>query len=229
MKFPATDIEFAMQAEIDALRDRVRVLEGALREIEVSPLDGDVHAIARRALSQEGGEQVRGCFCHTCGQIMPDTIVTPIPDTPQSVPAWELVPCMDAWCKISPCKCRDGINALIAERDELVAECEAQARLNGMGAERELTLRAERDKLKEEADYASEKQAVYWGQMTKLKMRVSVLERCLRFFASVIKSGEAWTATCEAQYRAALRTSEDEIERLRDALATLRQDGDMLK
>jgi hypothetical protein len=23
-------------------------------------------------------EQVRGCFCHTCGQKMPDTITTPI-------------------------------------------------------------------------------------------------------------------------------------------------------
>jgi hypothetical protein len=33
----------------------------------------------------------------------------------------ELVPCMDNWCKISPCKCRDGINALQAERDELRA------------------------------------------------------------------------------------------------------------
>lgn len=33
------------------------------------------------------------------------------------------------------------------------------------------------------------------------------LERCLGFFASVIKSGEPWTATCEAEYRAALSPS----------------------
>jgi hypothetical protein len=90
----------------------------------------------------------------------------------------EIVPCMDAWCKISPCKCRDSINALIAERDKLKEE-------------------------KEEFEVWSEQ------QRAKLVKRVSVLEGCLRFFASVIKSGEAWTATCEAQYRAALRTSED--------------------
>ncbi len=27
------------------------------------------------------------------------------------------------------------------------------------------------------------------------------LRRCLGFFASVIKSGESWTATCEREYR----------------------------
>jgi hypothetical protein len=30
------------------------------------------------------------------------------------------------------------------------------------------------------------------------------LRSCLRFFASVIKSGEPWTITCEKEYRAAL-------------------------
>jgi predicted nuclease with TOPRIM domain len=33
-----------------------------------------------------------------------------------------IVPCMDAWCKFSPCKCRDDLNALIAEGDKLTAQ-----------------------------------------------------------------------------------------------------------
>jgi hypothetical protein len=150
-------------------------------------------ALARRALSQEGGEQVRGCFCHTCGQIMPNTIVTPIPDTPQSVPAWELVPCMDDWCKISPCKCRDGINALIAERDKLKEEV---GRLTNTGvlARKEL-------------------------QIEDLVERVSVLEAALRDALDWINglsdlvSPAAWKLIAKsprlAALKAALRTSED--------------------
>jgi hypothetical protein len=53
----------------------------------------------------------------------------------------ELVPCMDDWCKISPCKCRDAINALIAERDKL------QARLAEWRAWA-CKMEAERDKLR---------------------------------------------------------------------------------
>jgi hypothetical protein len=185
-------------------------------------------ALARRALSQEGGEQVRGCFCHTCGQIMPDTIVTPIPDTPQSVPActcskhplwdgydgdcpihgwfepvapdtpqsvpaWELVPCMDAWCKISPCKCRDGINALIAERDKLKEEVERLTN-TGVLARKEL-------------------------QIEDLVERVSVLEAALRDALDWINglsdlvSPAAWKLIAKsprlAALKAALRTSED--------------------
>lgn len=34
------------------------------------------------------------------------------------------------------------------------------------------------------------------------------LHRCLGFFASVIKSGEPWTATCESEYQAALNKQE---------------------
>jgi hypothetical protein len=183
-------------------------------------------ALARRALSQEGGEQVRGCFCHTCGQIMPNTIVTPIPDTPQSVPAWELVPCMDDWCKISPCKCRDGINALIAERDRLKSELELADKANYEHSEFNRKLEAERDKLKAEAtcffdegirlaaerDKLKEEKEEFevWSeqQRAKLVKRVSVLEGAL----------EEITRECDALNkgpvavkiaRAALRTSED--------------------
>lgn len=38
---------------------------------------------------------------------------------------------------------------LLAERDTLAAECQEQARLNGMGAEREARLMAKRDALRE--------------------------------------------------------------------------------
>lgn len=34
--------------------------------------------------------------------------------------------------------------------------------------------------------------------------QVAKLKECLGFFASVIKSGEPWTATCERMYRDAL-------------------------
>jgi hypothetical protein len=34
MKFPATDIEFAMQEEIDRLKARIKELEGALEAID---------------------------------------------------------------------------------------------------------------------------------------------------------------------------------------------------
>lgn len=37
------------------------------------------------------------------------------------------------------------------------------------------------------------------------KAREAKLRACLGFFASVIKSGEPWTATCEERYRAALQ------------------------
>ena len=37
-----------------------------------------------------------------------------------------------------------------------------------------------------------------------------MLEKCLHFFRSVIKSGEPWTATCQREYdRALSRTSEE--------------------
>ncbi len=32
--------------------------------------------------------------------------------------------------------------------------------------------------------------------------RIAQLERCIGFFASVIKSGEPWTATCQREYEA---------------------------
>jgi hypothetical protein len=35
--------------------------------------------------------------------------------------------------------------------------------------------------------------------------QIQRLQRCLAFFASAIKSGEPWTATCEREYRDALR------------------------
>ena len=39
--------------------------------------------------------------------------------------------------------------------------------------------------------------------------QAATLRRCLGFFASVIKSGEPWTETCEREYRAALAALED--------------------
>ena len=38
----------------------------------------------------------------------------------------------------------------------------------------------------------------------RLAGRVAMLERCVAFFASVIKSGEPWSETCEAEYRKAV-------------------------
>jgi regulator of replication initiation timing len=86
---------------------------------------------------------------------------------------------MDAWCKISPCKCRDGINALIAERDRLFQK---------LGA-----MTVERDKLKAENE------------------------------------GLRRLRELDAEEYAYLTEIEAERDSLRDALATLRQDGDMLK
>jgi hypothetical protein len=34
--------------------------------------------------------------------------------------------------------------------------------------------------------------------------KIRKMRECLHFFASVIKSGEPWTATCEREYLAAL-------------------------
>jgi hypothetical protein len=94
----------------------------------------------------------------------------------------EIVPCMDAWCKISPCTCRDGINVLIAERDRLFQK---------LGA-----MTVERDNLKEEVErltnlrhYNAE---ALWKQNDALVERVSVLER------RAIEAEE--TAKCDRQF-----------------------------
>ena len=42
------------------------------------------------------------------------------------------------------------------------------------------------------------------AELAAVKAREAKLRACLGFFASVIKSGEPWTATCEQRYRAAL-------------------------
>jgi hypothetical protein len=85
-------------------------------------------------------------------------------------------------------------------------------------------------------------QAHFWeARAALLAARVGVLEGALKVIAfasgdqpEAMNIPEAdWYRSrfygCVATASAALRTSEDEIERLRDALATLRQDGDMLK
>ena len=41
-------------------------------------------------------------------------------------------------------------------------------------------------------------------ELAAVKAREAKLRACLGFFASVIRSGEPWTATCEQRYRAAL-------------------------
>lgn len=57
-------------------------------------------------------------------------------------------------------RCRDEAAALLRQQSERIAELEAevleQARCNGMGAERELALMAERDTLREEVERLSE-------------------------------------------------------------------------
>jgi hypothetical protein len=185
------------------------------------------------------------------------------PDTPQSVPAEiestasynrrmrelelaierhnqpqgeEIVPCMDDWCKISPCKCRDGINALIAERDEAKADAlHAADIIKGyhddmfkLVAERDKlkldwaedanhsiacleALEAERDKLKEACDGYLAHAANLRGENAKLEERVSVLEGALESIAlrdSFL--GELQEPQAARIARAALtRTSED--------------------
>lgn len=44
-------------------------------------------------------------------------------------------------------------------------------------------------------------------QLEQWKNWIARLRQCLGFFASVIKSGESWTETCEKEYRAALTPS----------------------
>ena len=46
--------------------------------------------------------------------------------------------------------------------------------------------------------------------LAHMSERIARLERCLGFFASVIKSGEPWTETCEREYRAALQEKDKE-------------------
>jgi polyhydroxyalkanoate synthesis regulator phasin len=54
MKFPATDIEFAMQAEMDALRKRVSELERALEKIKFRNHPGTTnHELAKEALNHD--------------------------------------------------------------------------------------------------------------------------------------------------------------------------------
>ena len=45
----------------------------------------------------------------------------------------------------------------------------------------------------------------------ELRARVRTLEEAVCFFASVIKSGEAWSPTCEASLRRALAPTETEV------------------
>lgn len=61
------------------------------------------------------------------------------------------------------------------------------------------------------SDELAQDVAWYIARNEHLKARVETaeakaarLKRCLGFFASVIKSGEPWTETCEREYRAAL-------------------------
>jgi chromosome segregation ATPase len=139
----------------------------------------------------------------------------------------EIVPCMDAWCKISPCTCRDGINVLIAERDKLKAELELADKANYEHSEFNRKLEAERDKLhlklgaavverdnlKEEVErltnlrhYNAE---ALWKQNDALVERVSVLEGALEEVAVFAPSDDCDLQRLALIARAALRTSED--------------------
>lgn len=51
-----------------------------------------------------------------------------------------------------------------------------------------------------------EEEIVEQGRLAAdLARDVIALRKCLSFFASVIKSGEPWTATCESEYRKAMQ------------------------
>ena len=41
------------------------------------------------------------------------------------------------------------------------------------------------------------------NKLRKDSEKIARLEKCLIFFASVIKSGESWSETCEQEYRSA--------------------------
>jgi hypothetical protein len=125
-----------------------------------------------------------------------------------------LVPCMDAWCKISPCKCRDGINALIAERDNLQDEINTILEIKDKQVN---ALLAERDKLKavvrehrDAHDYDAEKICNLETENAALVERVGVLEGALEQYANMEKEGDppCWRGTPYLA-RAALRTSEE--------------------
>jgi hypothetical protein len=58
---------------------------------------------------------------------------------------WLTTECATTGVTISPIL--DAYDAIVAERDAAIAECHEQARLNGMGSEREAKLMAERDAL----------------------------------------------------------------------------------
>jgi hypothetical protein len=98
------------------------------------------------------------------------------PDTPLSQgEAEKFIPCVDDWCRAGPCKCRDNIASLIAERDAAQANA-------GHAYQQYLGMMAERDKLKEDRDgfeFAFEKWFDYSGDLsaenTELRERVSVL------------------------------------------------------
>lgn len=78
-------------------------------------------------------------------------------------------------------------------------------------------LRSERDTLR--AELAAERErAEQWKLISKSEAEDSdafeaerdALRECLGFFASVIKSGEGWTETCQRKYDAALKGDGDD-------------------
>jgi hypothetical protein len=81
--------------------------------------------------------------------------------------------------------------------------CELQKEIDRLRAELALAQRQRDhhigllDKFEQEAGTASRRDA----------KEIARLQRRANFFASVIKSGEAWSGTCEQEYRAALATS----------------------
>jgi hypothetical protein len=48
----------------------------------------------------------------------------------------------------------------------------------------------------------------YLKTEASLRAELAAARRCLAFFASVIKSGEPWTATCQAEYDAAVASQQ---------------------
>lgn len=87
-------------------------------------------------------------------------------------------------------RCRDEAAALLRQQSERIAELEAevleQARCTGMGAERELALMAERDRLQAEVERTSNNRDMWKGQCERqaeqlAQMRAEV-ERLSEFF-----------------------------------------------
>jgi hypothetical protein len=185
-------------------------------------------ALARRALSQAGGER------EVCKQHPDGCFVHPAPDTPQSVPTCTCSkhPLWDGYdgdCPIhgwfepvapdtpqSIPAAGDDELAVRAERDKLKEELTAEIKLGDARSAECHALRAERDKLKEDCSNLSASRAALFNERNALVERVSVLEKVIERISKASNTDPFRTFDGMIQdmqmiddiARAALRTSE---------------------